>query len=69
MVMLKRAAALIFRLISGSDPELIEGDVFRIVIKYPDSTLYDRDSTAIGETLPASVPSLSQVVCFSNYLI
>ena len=53
----------------GSDPELIEGDVFRTVIKYPDSTIYDRDSTATGETLPASVPSLSQVVCFFNYLI
>jgi len=45
----------------GADPELIEGDVFRIVVKYPDSTVYDRDSTATEETLPSSVPGLSQV--------
>ena len=25
----------------GSDPELIEGDVFRMIVKYPDSQIYE----------------------------
>ena len=33
----------------GSDPELIEGDVFRIIVKYPDSAMYGNDSAVTGE--------------------
>ena len=52
------------KLIAGHDttPELIEGDVFKIFIQYPDTTAYDKkDATVTRDTLPLSVPSLSQV--------
>jgi len=29
----------------GSDPELVEGDVFRSIVKYPDFAIYEKDST------------------------
>lgn len=36
----------------GSDPELIEGDVFRIIVKYPDSARYEKDSTVTPQVTP-----------------
>jgi ATP-dependent DNA helicase RecG len=37
----------------GNDPELIEGDVFRIIVKYPDSAIYENDSAVIAQVTPA----------------
>ena len=37
------------------------GYVFRIIVKCPDSAVYDRHSTVTKKTLPSSVPGLSQV--------
>lgn len=43
----------------GADPELIEGDVFRIIVKYPDSTVYERNS---GRTPEVGAQVEAQVV-------
>ena len=37
----------------GNDPELIEGDVFRIIVKYPDSAIYENDSAVTEQVTPA----------------
>jgi ATP-dependent DNA helicase RecG len=37
----------------GNDPELIEGDVFRIIVKYPDSAIYVNDSAVTEQVTPA----------------
>ena len=36
----------------GSDPELVEGDVFRSSVKYPDSAIYENDSAVTGQFTP-----------------
>ncbi len=33
----------------GEDPEMVEGDVFRIIVKYPDSAIYEEDSVVTGQ--------------------
>ena len=33
----------------GEDPEMIEGDVFRTIVKYPDSAVYEEDSAVAGQ--------------------
>ncbi len=45
----------------GADPELIEGDVFRISIKYPDFKQDEGDVASPDKISSSSVPSLSQV--------
>ena len=37
----------------GNDPELIEGDVFRIIVTYPDSAIYENDSSVTEQVTPA----------------
>jgi len=37
----------------GNDPELIEGDVFRIIVTYPDSAIYENDSAVTEQVTPA----------------
>ena len=37
----------------GEDPETIEGDVFRIIVKYPDSAIYQNDSAVTEQVTPA----------------
>jgi len=37
---------------SDADPEMIEGDIFRIVVKYPDSAIYEKDSTVQPQATP-----------------
>jgi ATP-dependent DNA helicase RecG len=36
----------------GSDPELVEGDVFRIIVTYPDSATYENDSAVTAQVTP-----------------
>ena len=36
----------------GSDPELIEGDIFRIIVKYPDSAIYENDLAFTEQVTP-----------------
>ncbi len=43
----------------GSDPELIEGDVFRIIVKYPDSAIYEKDSTVTPQVTPQVIRLLN----------
>ena len=38
----------------GADPEMIEGDVFRSIVKYPDSAIYEKDLT-VTEQVEAQV--------------
>ena len=33
----------------GEDPERVEGDVFRIIVKYPDSAIDEEDSVVTGQ--------------------
>ena len=40
----------------GKDPEMIEGDVFRTIVKYPDSAVYKEDSAATGGAAPEVTP-------------
>ncbi len=40
----------------GKHPEMIEGDVFRTIVKYPDSAVYEEDSTTTGASQPRSHP-------------
>ena len=42
----------------GEDPEMIEGDVFRTIVKYPDSAVYEEDSTATGAATPQVTPQV-----------
>jgi len=37
----------------GNDPELIEGDVFRIIVTYPDSAIYENGSAVTEQVTPA----------------
>ncbi len=48
----------------GEDPEMIEGDVFRTTVKYPDSAVYEEDSAA-PEVTPEVTP---QVIRLLNVL-
>jgi ATP-dependent DNA helicase RecG len=46
----------------GSDPELIEGDVFRSIVKYPDSAIYEKDLTDTPEVTPEVTPHVAPQV-------
>jgi len=46
----------------GSDPELVEGDVFRSIVKYPDSTIYEKDSTITPQVTPQVTPPVTPEV-------
>ena len=51
----------------GKDPEMIEGDVFRTIVKYPDSAVYEEDSTATGGLTPQVTPQATpQVIRLLN---
>lgn len=53
----------------GEDPEMIEGDVFRTIVKYPDSAVYEEDSTATGGlTLQVTPQVTPQVIRLLNLL-
>ena len=53
----------------GEDPEMIEGDVFRTIVKYPDSAVYEEDSTATGGAAPQVTPQVTpQVIRLLNVL-
>ena len=43
----------------GSDPELVEGDVFRSIVKYPDSAIYEKDSTVTPQVTPQVIRLLN----------
>jgi ATP-dependent DNA helicase RecG len=45
------------KLFGGSDPELIEGDVFRIIVKYPDFDAPQAGQTAVTAQVTAQVNS------------
>ena len=49
----------------GSDPELVEGDVFRSIVKYPDFAIYEKDSTVTPQVIPQVTP---QVIRLLNVL-
>jgi len=49
----------------GADPEMIEGDIFRIIVKYPDSAVYEEDSTVTPQVIPQVTP---QVIRLLNVL-
>ncbi|MBW2163408.1 MAG: transcriptional regulator [Deltaproteobacteria bacterium] len=44
----------------GADPEMIEGDIFRIIVKYPDSAIYEKDLT-VTEQVEAQVEAQVEV--------
>ena len=46
----------------GEDPEMIEGDVFRTIVKYPDSAVYEEDSTATAGAAPEVTPEVTPEV-------
>jgi ATP-dependent DNA helicase RecG len=46
----------------GEDPEMIEGDVFRTIVKYPDSTVYEKDSTATAGVTPEVTPEVGKML-------
>ncbi len=46
----------------GEDPEMIEGDVFRTTVKYPDSAVYEEDSAATGGAAPEVTPEVTPEV-------
>jgi len=46
----------------GSDPELIEGDVFRIIVKYPDSARYEKDSIVTPQVTPEVTPEVRKML-------
>jgi len=51
----------------GADPEMIEGDVFKIIVKYPDSAVYEEDTTATGGAAPPVTPQVPpQVIRLLN---
>jgi ATP-dependent DNA helicase RecG len=46
----------------GADPEMIEGDTFRIIVKYPDSAIYEKDLTFTEQVeAPVEAPVEAQV--------
>lgn len=47
----------------GSDPELVEGDVFRSIVKYPDFEVRQIDSTELRPELGAQSGSILQALC------
>ena len=55
----------------GADPELIEGDVFRIIVKYPDSVIYEEDlafTTQVESQVEAQVSRRILSACAENPL-
>jgi len=50
----------------GSDPELIEGDVFRIIVKYPDSAIYEKVSTGTPQATPQATPQVIRLLNVSK---
>ncbi len=49
----------------GSAPELVEGDVFRSIVKYPDFAIYEKDSTVTPQVTTQVTP---QVIRLLNML-
>jgi hypothetical protein len=47
------------RAYGGSDPKLVEGDVFRSIVKYPDSAIYEKDSTVTPQVTPQVIRLLN----------
>lgn len=47
----------------GSDPELLEGDVFSIIVKCPDFEARQTDSTELRPELGAQSGSILQALC------
>ena len=47
----------------GADPELIEGDIFRIIVKCPDFEARQTDSTELRPELEAQSGSILQALC------
>ena len=47
----------------GNHPELLEDDVFRSIVKYPDFAIYEKDSTVIPQVAPQVTPSNSVAEC------
>jgi hypothetical protein len=45
----------------GSDPELVEDDGFRSIVKYPDSAIYEKDSTVTPQVTPQVTPPSNSV--------
>jgi ATP-dependent DNA helicase RecG len=41
---------------------MIEGDVFRTIVKYPDSTVYEKDSTATAGVTPEVTPEVGKML-------
>ena len=41
---------------------MIEGDVFRTTVKYPDSAVYEEDSAATGGTAPEVTPEVGKML-------
>jgi ATP-dependent DNA helicase RecG len=46
----------------GADPEMIEGDIFRIIVKYPDTAIYEKDSAVTGEVTPEVTPEVGKML-------
>ncbi len=46
----------------GEDPEMIEGDVFRTIVKYPDSAVYEEDSAANRGVTPEVTPEVGKML-------
>jgi ATP-dependent DNA helicase RecG len=46
----------------GNDSELIEGDIFRIIVKYPDSAIYENDSAVTGQIGPQVTPQVIRLL-------
>ena len=46
----------------GEDPEMIEGDVFRTIVKYPDSAVYEEDSATTAGPTPQVTPQVTPEV-------
>ena len=46
----------------GEDPEMIEGDVFRTTVRYPDSAVYEEDSTATVGAAPEVTPEVGKML-------
>ncbi len=55
----------------GKDPEMIEGDVFRTIVKYPDSAVYEEDfafTTQVEAQVEAQVSRRILSACAENPL-
>lgn len=46
----------------GEDPEMIDGDVFCTIVKYPDFAVYEEDSTATAEVTPEVAPEVGKML-------